>query len=190
MKAPATSSPNHPRLVPPTRIPPLRTLGHDDWVTPPEVFDPVHEALRFNLDACASDAQVARCVRYIPLSHDALDVRWADYGTRVWCNPPYGRTLPKWFEAVTQAMQDGLELCAMLVMANTDTSYWHRYVRGIASEVIFLSPRVRFCRPDGALVPSSAPKGSALVIYDTFASNQTTHSYWHYLTEPLNRRSP
>jgi hypothetical protein len=120
---------------------------------------------------------------------NALQTRWADHGSRVWCNPPYGRTLHKWFEAVTEAMQDGLGLCVMLVMANTDTSYWHRHVRGTASEVVFLSPRARFLRPDGSYL-SSAPKGSALVIYDNSASKQTIHSYWRYLIEPFSQRSP
>ena len=174
-----------------TNLPvPLRTAGHDDWVTPPSIFDPVNEAFRFDLDACATNMKVSKCDRYISPEVDALQVNWRNYGARVWCNPPYGRTLPKWFQAVAQAMQAGLELCVMLVMANTETSYWQQHVRGVASEVVFLAPRIRFQRPDGALVPNSAPKGSALVVYDRWSSNQTIHNYWSYLFEPFDRRSP
>lgn len=158
-------------------------------MTPPEIYDPINQCLKFDLDACAADYQAARCERFISPEMDALQTRWADVGSRVWCNPPYGRALHKWFEAVTEEMSDGIDLCAMLVMANTDTSYWHRHVRGKASEIVFLSPRVRFLRPDGSYL-SSAPKGSALVIYDNSASKQTIHSYWRYLIEPFSQRSP
>jgi site-specific DNA-methyltransferase (adenine-specific) len=174
-----------------TNLPvPLRTLGHDDWVTPPSVFDPVNAAFQFDLDVCATDARVSKCDRFLSPTTDALQVNWGEYGTRAWCNPPYGRELPKWFESAAQAMQNGLDVCVMLVMANTETIYWQRYVKGTASEVVFLAPRIRFQRPDGALVSSSAPKGSALVVYDRWSSNQTVHSYWSYLFESFDRRSP
>jgi hypothetical protein len=33
--------------------PTTRTLGRDDWMTPPEVFNPVNDIVQFDLDACA-----------------------------------------------------------------------------------------------------------------------------------------
>ena len=169
--------------------PSTRTLGLDDWTTPPEVFDPIHSVLRFDLDACASDEAVARCPKFLSPEQDALKVRWSDYGRRVWCNPPYGRTLPLWFVAARHAVDVGVDLCVLLVMANTDTRYWHDHVRGHATEVVFLTPRVRFRRPDGTVM-AGAPKGSALVIYDAAAGRQTTHSYWNYRTESFCHRHP
>jgi phage N-6-adenine-methyltransferase len=169
--------------------PSTRTLGLDDWTTPPEVFDPIHGVFEFDLDACASDASVSRCSSFISPEMNALSVEWAAYGRRIWCNPPYGRSLPLWFVAARRAMEGGADLCVMLVMANTDTSYWHKHVRSCASEVVFLTPRIRFRRPNGDVM-AGAPKGSALVIYDATAGRQTVHSYWNYRTEPWASRGP
>ena len=167
-----------------TKIPPARTLGHDDWNTPPEVFDPIHRALKFDLDGCATDRGVARCEQWIDPNMDALTCRWADYGSRVWVNPTYGRTLPHWFRASRRAIKKGCTLVCMLTMANTDTRYWLEHVAGHAAHVIFLAPRIRFMRPNGDRM-SSAPKGSALIVYDDLPWHQNRHTYWRFDREPF-----
>ena len=167
-----------------TKIPPARTLGFDDWNTPPEVFDPVHRALNFDFDAAANDSSVARLPLFIDPKADALTCRWADYGQKAWLNPPYGRDLPKWLEAARRAIREGCSLVAVLCMANTDTRYWQQQISGKAANVVFLSPRVRFVRPNGDRM-SSAPKGSALIVYDDLPWNQNKHTYWQFDREPF-----
>lgn len=49
----------------------------------------------------------------------------------------------------------------LLIPARTDTSYWHDYIFGKATEIRFVRGRLKFC--DGK---NSAPFPSAIVIYD------------------------
>ena len=128
--------------------PTTRTLGRDDWMTPCEVFDPVNDLVRFDLDACATDLSVAQYPRFISPEEDALTVKWSERGSRVWCNPPYGRGIKDWFIKAAQESGD-LDALVLLVYANTDTSYWHNQVAGClyAKMVVFIKPRVKFVLP-------------------------------------------
>lgn len=166
-----------------------RTLGKDDWMTPPEVFDPVNQVAQFDLDACATNLDAARVDPFIDPKTDALRVRWADYGRRVWCNPPYGRDIRHWFEKAAHACLDGCELVVLLAYANTDTTYWREYVarHPMVWSVVFLTPRVKFVRPDGEPA-TGAPKGSALICYSHRprpSGSRIPHAYWDYKYEPF-----
>ena len=171
--------------------PTTRTLGRDDWTTPPEVFDPVNEMVRFDLDACATNLDVARVDPFINPRIDALRVKWSDYGSRVWCNPPYGYGIKHWFAKAAQEAST-LDRLVLLTYANTDTAYWHTHVAGCldAEAVVFIKPRVQFILP-GEAKRSGAPKGSALVFYSRHARNRPAalrpldHYYWDYKAEPL-----
>jgi hypothetical protein len=53
--------------------------------------------------------------------------------------------------------------------------------------VIFLTPRVRFVRPDGEPA-AGAPKGSALICYSHRprpGGSRIPHAYWDYKNEPF-----
>jgi len=161
--------------------PTTRTLGRDDWTTPPEVFEPVNEVVRFDLDACATDASVARLPQFISPEEDALTVKWSERGSRVWCNPPYGRGIKHWFKKAHQESKY-LEELVMLTYANTDTAYWHEFVAGSRHVwlVVFLAPRVQFVLP-GEDKRAGAPKGSALIFYSpVIRSGFIHHRYWNY----------
>lgn len=169
--------------------PTTRTLGKDDWMTPAEVFDPVNQVVQFDLDACATNLDAARVDPFIDPKTDALRVRWADYGRRVWCNPPYGRDIRYWFEKAARACLEGCELVVLLAYANTDTAYWREYVarHPMVWSVIFLTPRVKFVRPDGEPA-TGAPKGSALICYSNRprpSGSRIPHAYWDYKYEPF-----
>jgi phage N-6-adenine-methyltransferase len=165
--------------------PTTRTLGRDDWTTPPEVFDPVNELVRFDLDACATDASVARLPQFISPEEDALTVKWSERGSRVWCNPPYGRGIKHWFAKAATEARD-LKQLVLLVYANTDTAYWHEHVAGCmeVEAVVFIKPRVKFILP-GMDTRAGAPKGSALVFYSRHAAGPMKHYYWDYKVESL-----
>lgn len=166
--------------------PTTRTLGKDDWMTPAILFDQVHEVCQFDLDACATNLEAARLDPFIDPKTDALRVEWSSYGKRVWCNPPYGRGIDKWFKKAATACLSGCELVCLLVYANTDTKYWRNWVVDCPQTlcVIFLTPRVKFVRPDGERA-SGAPKGSALIVYTPEANPALVipHLYWNYETE-------
>lgn len=165
--------------------PTTRTLGLDDWMTPPEVFNPLHAVLNFDLDACATDARSARVPRFISPEQNALVTPWD--GERVWVNPPYGRDIHHWVKRAAEApRRDFCTFVAMLIYANTDTRYWRDYVVNHENTflVVFLSPRVRFVRVDGQEA-KGAPKGSALVLYtqNRRRRNTLTHGYWNWKTQ-------
>jgi len=167
--------------------PTTRTLGRDDWMTPPEVFEPVNELVRFDLDACATDASVARLPQFISPEEDALTVKWSERGSRVWCNPPYGRGIKNWFRKAHEEAAD-LEELVLLTYANTDTKYWHEHVAHSPHVwmVVFLAPRVKFVLPGDDSQRTGAPKGSALIFYaPTPRLRHIRHRYWNYNTQDL-----
>ena len=147
--------------------PTIRTLGRDDWMTPDEVFRPLHAVFNFTGDACATDSRAARLPRYLSPEEDALVTPWNRIGPRVWCNPPYGREIGRWFERAAEQCSKGIvDTVVMLTFANTDTKYWRDWVASSPEchAVTFLRPRVRFVRPDG-VAAVGAPKGSALITF-------------------------
>lgn len=169
--------------------PTTRTLGKDDWMTPATVFDPINEVCQFDLDACATNLDAARIDPFINPKTDALRVNWGDYGSRVWCNPPYGRGIDRWFEKAAKACLHGCDLVTLMVNANTDTRYWRTWVADWPHcfAVVFIQPRVKFILP-GESARAGAPKGSALVFYTPAkrTGGAPVHRYWNYVTETFS----
>ena len=125
-----------------------------EWATPQDFFDVVNEEFHFDLDAAANEEN-KKCPVFL---EDALSVVWSDFGKSIWCNPPYGRGLGKWFEKAREASR--WATVVMLVPARTDTRWFHEYVWKVASEVRFIKGRLKFSGQ-----PNSAPFPSMLVIY-------------------------
>lgn len=78
---------------------------------------------------------------------------------RVFCNPPYGKELPKWVKKSYEESQKG-NLIVMLLPARTDTRWFHDYIYHKA-KIRFIRGRLKF--NDGK---TPAPFPSMLVIYD------------------------
>jgi phage N-6-adenine-methyltransferase len=111
-----------------------------EWMTPPEVFDPLHAEFSFTLDPC-STVQNAKCRRFFTAETDGLSQSW---GTeRVFMNPPYGREIYAWTRKAREAATAGA-LVVGLLPASTDLAWWHEDVIGHAAEVRYLRGRVRF----------------------------------------------
>lgn len=181
--------------------PTTRTLGRDDWMTPPEVFDPLDHAFGgFDLDAAAFCPEESRCERYIGPEEDALVTPWASRVTAasrffqrpdgtfisripaVWCNPPYKLAARFLARASEQALTGHL-LAAVMVFANTDTNYWKENVVNAPNivGVLLLHKRVKFILPgDGEDARAGAPKGSAIVLYGPEERERLSipHAYW------------
>lgn len=133
----------------------LHHSQRDEWTTPRDLFDRLHQEFHFDLDVCASPSN-AKCPTYFTHQQNGLLQPWAPHPC--WCNPPYGRAIAAWVEKAYQEWQLGASV-VLLLPARTDTRWFHRFVYGIA-EVRFIKGRLHF--NDSA---SPAPFASMLVIY-------------------------
>lgn len=115
-------------------------VSTDEWWTPL----PIIKALgAFDLDPCAPVADPLRtgAARSLTRLDDGFA---ADWGGRVWLNPPYS-TAGKWVEKLAN-YGDGIAL----VFARVETGWWHEHVWPKASALLFLRGRISFVRGDGA----------------------------------------
>ena len=133
----------------------LCTSSTDEWETPQDLFDRLDEEFHFTLDVCSTDEN-AKCAKHYTKADDGLIRDWS--GETVWCNPPYGREMPKWVRKCFKHFSGG-GTAVMLLPARTDTRVFHEYIYGKA-EIRFLKGRLRF---SNARV--NAPFPSMIVIY-------------------------
>lgn len=128
-----------------------------NWATPQEFFDKLNEEFHFTLDPCADDFN-HKCEKYYTKEQDGLAQDWS--GESVFCNPPYGRDVPKWVRKCFEEVYSGrCRLAVMLLHARTDTRWFHDYIYHRA-EVRFVKGRLKF--GDGK---TSAPFPSMVVIF-------------------------
>lgn len=135
----------------------LFTSNTDEWETPQDFFDELDREFHFTLDVCALPEN-AKCPRYFTPSDDGLRQPWTG---RVWCNPPYGKTIGQWCRKASEETRKGAELIVMLVHARTDTRWFHEYIyQKPGVEIRFVKGRLKF---GGA--PYNAPFPSMVVIF-------------------------
>lgn len=128
----------------------------DEWSTPDSFFaEVVAEFGEFDLDACATAAN-AKAKNFYTRDDDGLSKPWRGL---VWCNPPYGKELPKWVYKAFVESTSGNARVVMLVPARTDTRWWHNYAS--VADKRLIPGRLRF---GGSKV--NAPFPSALLVFD------------------------
>ena len=66
-----------------------------EWETPQAFFDALDAEFHFTLDPCSTDEN-AKCAKHYTKAQDGLAQDWT--GETVYCNPPYGREMPKWIQ--------------------------------------------------------------------------------------------
>jgi site-specific DNA-methyltransferase (adenine-specific) len=132
----------------------LLSSKSNEWGTPQWLFDQLNEKYNFTLDPCATP-QNAKCQKYFTKEQDGLKQEWR--GEIVFCNPPYGREIPKWVKKAYEERQRAT--IVMLIPARTDTIYFHDYILGNA-DLQFL--RGRLCFNDGN---GRAPFPSMIVVF-------------------------
>ena len=121
-----------------------------EWATPIAFYEELNKEFGFTLDPC-STTENHKCNKYYTKEDDGLSKDWR--GEIVFCNPPYGRELPKWVEKCHFESQKGTT-CVMLIPARTDTSYFHNYIYG-KHEIRFIRGRLHFNESkQGAPFPS------------------------------------
>ena len=104
--------------------------NHDNWATPKELYDQLHEEFKFDFDPC-------------PLYADfnGLEIDW---GERNFVNPPYSRKLKDAFVKKAIEETNKNKLCVMLLPVSTSTVLFHDYIQPNANEIRFLRGRVKF----------------------------------------------
>lgn len=104
---------------------------------------------------------------------DGLKREW--FG-KVYVNPPYGRDIIKWLKkAFAERMNGHAERVVFLLPARTDTTWFHKYIFKLASEIVFLQGRAKFV---GARYP--APFVSVIVVFgDRGDDRETQRVYWN-----------
>ncbi len=139
----------------------LLTSNTNEWYTPQPLFEELNKEFNFNLDPCCTEKS-AKCKNYFTISDDGLSQNWGGYS--VFMNPPYGREIKDWIKKAYESSLEGATVVC-LIPARTDTSYWHDYIFGKASDIRFLKGRVKFEREDG-FKAGSAPFPCAVVVYN------------------------
>lgn len=119
-------------------------------------FDELDKEFNFTLDPCATHEN-AKCKQYFTKEDDGLTQSWQ--GNTVFMNPPYGRGIKHWIKkAYEESLGDAVVVC--LIPARTDTTYWHNYIFGKASDIRFLKGRLKFGNSN-----NTAPFPSAVVVF-------------------------
>ena len=128
----------------------LFSSNTNEWATPIALFARLDAEFHFDLDPCCTHEN-AKCERHFTQDEDGLSRSWGG----VFCNPPYGRELPKWVRKCYEESRKKDTLVVMLIPARTDTSYFHDYIYHKAKEIRFLRGRLHFNESkQGAPFPS------------------------------------
>ena len=125
-----------------------------EWATPQKFFNDLDAEFHFTLDPCSTHEN-AKCKKHYTKEDDGLPKSWG--GEVVFCNPPYGRELPKWVKKCYEESRHADVV--MLIPARTDTRWFHDYIYGKA-EIRFIKGRLKFGN-----AKQSAPFPSMVVIY-------------------------
>lgn len=125
----------------------------DEWYTPAYIFEAM-APISFDLDVAAPIGGP----RHVPcenwLSRDSLERPWAGF---VWMNPPYGGrgALSPWLD---KFIAHGNGIC---IVPDRTSTPWFQAAAPYIDAALFLSPKVKFERPDGS-VGKSPGTGSVL----------------------------
>lgn len=116
----------------------LLSSKRHDWETPQAFFDQLDREFHFTLDPCCTP-KTAKCKKYYTPAENGLAQNWS--GETVFCNPPYGKDLPKWIEKCANESKHAKVV--MLIPARTDTIAFHKYIYNKA-EIRFIKGRLKF----------------------------------------------
>ena len=127
----------------------LMSSKSDEWTTPIELFDALHNRFIFDLDAAASDENHL-CDRYYTKENDGLRQSWE--WRRVFCNPPYSQ-IKLWAAKFIEESKHARCIVA-LVPARTDTK-WFQSLMASADKIVFIKGRLHFSNAGSAPFPSA-----------------------------------
>lgn len=118
----------------------LPVRERNEWETPDYLFDSLEQDFVWDL---AASKYNHKCDCYYTKEDDALSKDWHKINGWSWCNPPYGRSLPKWIKKASIESEKGAKI-VMLVPASVGTNYWFKYVWNKNVSITFINGRVKF----------------------------------------------
>jgi hypothetical protein len=154
----------------------VATGGTDEWISPPEAYEPLAYLYRFQVDLAACSSTMARTRCFLT---DSLDFPWSVLEGPGWLNPPYSDA-GLFIKKASEEMGKGFTTVCLVNVA-TDTAAWDRYV--LADDrvyVRFIPGRIWFvagvdiykAHPDGTRVLSvragergPSPHPSAVLVF-------------------------
>jgi hypothetical protein len=124
----------------------------DEWYTPKYIFDAL--GAEFDLDV-AAPMQKTHVPAKSFLVDGGLDIQWEGF---VWMNPPFGgrNGVVPWLEKFV-AHGNGVAL-----VPDRTSAPWFQAAAKHCDAILFVSPKVKFERPDGSL-GCSPSTGTALL---------------------------
>ncbi len=128
-----------------------------EWETPQEFFEQLDAEFQFRLAPCSTHDN-AKCQKHYTLAENGLIQDWG--GESVFCNPPYGRQMPKWIEKCAKESTKPNTIVVMLIPARTDSHAFHEYIYHNA-EIRFVRGRLKF---GGS--KNNAPFPSIVVVFN------------------------
>lgn len=110
-----------------------------DWQTPDAFLDKVRLVFPqgIHYDPCTVEENPVRATHYDTPETDGLSRR--DWPGAWYCNPPYGRELPRWTNHICGQTSTGI----LLVPSRTDTRWFHK-VWIYADAVCLMKGRLKF----------------------------------------------
>ena len=96
----------------------------------------------------------------------------------MFCNPPYGRAIADWVRKGYEESRKPDTTVVMLIPSRTDTAYFHDWIFGKASEVIFLRGRLKFTDEDGN-GEDAATFPSAVIVWRSPERTGREFATWH-----------
>ena len=122
-----------------------------DYGTPDNIYQPLHDLFDFTLDPCAT-FENAKCDKFFTEEQDGLIQNWE--GEKVFCNPPYNK-LANWLRSI--ATREDYKYCVVLCPARVGQKYFQEaWMSEKCEQVLFLSERVKFIgAKDVAAFPSA-----------------------------------
>lgn len=114
-----------------------------NWETPAEIFNPLNDYFKFDLDA-AADEKNHKLPSWIDEKGDALSQNWDIVGRTVWLNPPFGRGVEAWLSHADGQRHFGVTT-VVLLPARVGSKWWRTWA---PAEVHILNSRVKFVGAD------------------------------------------
>jgi len=116
----------------------------DEFGTPQDIFDELHEEFQFDYDACAT-SENAKLRSFGRKETNSLKINW--FGLRVFCNPPYSRGNVKLF--AEKAFEETSKnrkcmLAVLLIPTYTEREWFHRMKNSGRVDVRFFKKRIKF----------------------------------------------
>ena len=139
------------------------------WRTPLDLWGLLQDIYRFDIDAAADSKSALLPIWFgpnhpTPEMRDGLAVRWADHGSRVYCNPGFGNPGPWAIKGINAVRQDHgrIDLYVQMSLIAAQAKWWGNYTMA-ADEIIMLSPRPQFVAPPGIKQSGNARENCLLV---------------------------